>query len=499
MKKIKFWAILIGLSLIIPIMGITVSNLVSNGYHKLYLEVLGDRLPGIDSINSKIPEALDIGNFCKDSNLSNTTLDFCNQYFQVKYLNYASIITLFYSIFIILLIPILGRIAAKNRNILFWLFRPGLFFSQISSVILVAANSAILVFSIYFAEPYYFGRLHYGIILGVSIAALIAVISVSIKALSPIKRAEARVFGKILYKNAYPKIWQFIESIAKQTGTTPPDTIIVGLEPTFFVTQTKVICLDGEISGKTLFISLPFCRVLEQDELQSIVGHELGHFVGDDTKWSQKFYPIYRGSIETLATLHTHGGESVAFLPAIYFMSLFIFSFEKAEKEIGRERELNADRLGAKISSPTIMAKALLKAHIYQHAWQFTQDKIKEALNNGKQIINISSFFSSVCELTPSDFMKDEIGKSSTTHPTDTHPPLLTRLDSIGIQLSSVYADSLKIPTSNLAIDLIENSLKLEEELSELEHYKLVKSGVVTINNESSPDNNATNEAPVST
>lgn len=490
---------MIGLSLIIPIIGITVSDLLSNGYNKIYLEALGDRISEIDSINSKNPEALEIGGFCKKSNLNDTALDFCNQYFQIKYLSYASVITLCYSIFILILIPILGRIAAKNRNILFWLFRPGLFFSQISSVILVAANSAIFVFSIYFAEPYYLGRLHYGIILGVSIAALIAVISVSIKALSPIKCAEAHVFGKILYKNAYPKIWQFIESIAKQIGTTPSDTIIVGLEPTFFVTQTKVICLDGEIVGKTLFLSLPFCRVIEQDELQSIVGHELAHFVGEDTKWSQKFYPIYRGSIETLATLHAHGGESVVFLPAIYFMSLFIFSFEKAEKEIGRERELNADRLGAEISSPTIMGKALLKAHIYQHAWQLTQDKIKENLTIGKQIVNISSLFSSVCELTPSDFMKDEIGKSSTAHPTDTHPPLLTRLDAMGIQLSSVYADSLKMPTTNIAIDLIENSIKLEEELSALEHYKLVKAGSVTINNESSPGNNATNETPVST
>jgi Zn-dependent protease with chaperone function len=259
------------------------------------------------------------------------------------------------------------------------------------------------------------------------------------------------------------------------------------MEPNFFVTEAKVICLDGEMKGKSLYLSLPFCRALTKEELTAIIGHEMGHFVGEDTIWSKKFYPIYRGSIETVNTLYSSSNSNnnngliqLAFLPALYFMNFFISSFEKAEKEIGRERELNADKIGVRLTSPEIMATGLLKAHIYPHAWQFTQQKMKEALIEGKQLINLSTFFRSVCELIPSDFMHDNIGKSSTPHPTDSHPPLATRLNNIGVQLSAIYSHGIKLPTSDIAIDLIDNPSKIEEELSEIEHYRLVQAGIVT-------------------
>lgn len=500
MKKLKFWLFLVGISLVIPVIGIGVSTAMTQGYQKLYTSVLNDRLPGIEEINSsEIPSTLKLEAFCKAKDLSIETQNFCNEYTQVSYLGYASIVVFAYSSLILILIPLLGAISSKNREILFVLFKPGLFFSQINAAILVAANSGILIASIFYAEPYFVGRLHYGIILSAGIAAFLGVCNVFIHAFSPIKSAKARVFGKILPKDSYPQIWNYVETLANKIGTTPPDTIIVGLEPTFFVTQSDVTCLDGEITGKSLFLSLPFCRVLSKDELGAIIGHELGHFVGEDTKWSQKFYPIYRGSTDTLSSLYEHGGESFAFLPAIYFMTLFIYSFEKSEKTIGRERELNADSIGSKISSSEIMSKALVKAHVFQHAWEYTNEKVKESLSDGKQIINISAYFHAVCSNTPADFMKDEIGKSSTSHPTDSHPPLLVRLNSMSIKLESIYADCLQLPTANTAIDLINDATNLEEELSDIEHYKIVKSGAVQMKNEIASENNNQDENSVQT
>jgi hypothetical protein len=82
-------------------------------------------------------------------------------------------------------------------------------------------------------------------------------------------------------------------------GTAPPRHLIVGLKPNFFATRSPVMCAGeiladrsstaqpsrlassasagaGEIlTGRTLFISLPLCRVLRVDELASIIGHEL--------------------------------------------------------------------------------------------------------------------------------------------------------------------------------------------------------------------------------
>jgi len=493
MNTFKSWSFLIFFFFATPLLGITISVLVSQGYEKEYESIIIDSIKKDKDVdvsgNQEFLANINLNNICSGSNLDNSLTGVCNEYNQIKYLGYASGFTLVFSILALLMVPILGQIAKRNRKALFYLFRPGLFLSQIISAILVVTNSAIIIFSIYFAESFYVGRVHIFLIGILGFIPAYAALVICVKALTPIKNVEANVIGKSLSQTSYPNIWEFIGSIAQRVGTSPPNAIIVGMEPTFFVTEANVNCLDGEMKGKSLYLSLPFCRALTKEELAAIIGHEMGHFVGEDTLWSRKFYPIYRGSIETLYTLYysstsnksedNNGLIQLAFMPSLFFMNFFISSFEKAEKEIGRERELNADNIGVKITSPETMARGLLKAHIYPYAWQYTQEKMKEALSDGKQIINVSTFFCSICELIPSDFMKDEIGKSSTAHPTDSHPALSVRLNSIGIQLSTIYANGIKLPTSDIAIDLIDNPSKLEEELSEIEHYKLTQTGVV--------------------
>jgi Zn-dependent protease with chaperone function len=156
-----------------------------------------------------------------------------------------------------------------------------------------------------------------------------------------------------------------------------------------------------------------------------------------------------------------------AFLPAIYFMNFFLLSFGKAEKKISQTRELSADQIGAKITSPQIMANSLLKVHIYMHAWQQIKEKVNEALSTAeKKTVNVSSLLYSLCELIPKHFMKDEIGKSSSPHPIDSHPPLMARLDSMGMQLSTLYEEGLQLPKSDAAVELLENAQELEEAIS---------------------------------
>lgn len=493
MNTFKFWIFLVIFSLAIPIIGIITSTLVSHGYEKDYENIIIDGIKkekGIDlSNNQDFLAEIKLNNICSQPKIDKDFTSICIEYNQIKFLEYGASYTLLFSILALTIVPLLSLCAKKSRKALFYLFRPGLFLTQIISVILVIANSVIIIFSIYFAESFYVGRVHVYLITILGLGAAYIALRLCIKALTPIKNAEALVLGKSLSKNAYPHIWQFVESIAERVGTNPPNTIIVGMDPNFFVTETKVTCLDCTIKGRSLYLSLPFCRTLTEDELAAIIGHEMGHFVGEDTIWSRKFYPIYRGAAETINTLYSPTSENsdnglieLALLPAFYYTSFFLSSFEKIEKKFGRERELNADKIGVKITSPQTMAIGLLKAHIYPYAWQLTQQEMHNALAEGKQIINISTFFSSICQSISKDFMKDEIGKSHTFHPTDTHPPLSMRLDSIGVKLSEVYSDGIKLPVDNIAINLIENAAEIEEELSEMEHYKLIRSGAVVSN-----------------
>lgn len=489
MGNFKNKIFIMGIIILIPMIGIFTGNLVSHSYEKKYEETMIQIFKekrGIDlKDNQELLNKIKLGAVCSEKNLDSTFASICSEYNQINTLTYFSSATLIFTILVFIFIFSLGLLSRQNRNFLFYLFRPGLFISQICAAVLVAANAGILVFSIYFAESFYLGKVHIILIGGLGLVAGLTAIGVFIKSFTPTKDVETRVFGKVLSKDKYPAIWQFIDLLAKKIGSEPPDTIIAGMEPTFFVTEAKVVCLDGEISGRSLFISLPFCRAITKQEFSAVVGHEMGHFIGKDTKWSKKFYPIYRGSIDTISSLDYSDSENglaqLAFLPALIFMSIFISAFEKSEKAISRQRELNADVIGMKITSQEAMASALVKVHVYQHAWYFTQEKMKEALSDGKQIVNLSLFFENICESIPQDFMKDEIGKEHTPHPTDSHPSLSVRLNAMGTKISDVYENGIKNTVDGKAITLIDQAENLEKELSELEHYKLVQSGQIHV------------------
>ena len=69
--------------------------------------------------------------------------------------------------------------------------------------------------------------------------------------------------------------------------------------------------------------------------------HEFGHFKGQDTKFSERFYPIYRGTAASLAALQAAAGEgsgSIPLLPALAVFSCFLECFSIAESRLSRER-----------------------------------------------------------------------------------------------------------------------------------------------------------------
>ena len=201
MNTLKAWILLIFFSTAIPVIGLISSFLVSHGYEKKYENAVIMALTNsqnVDPTSKEFLEKIKLDNICREKNLNDDFTATCNQYNQMRWLGYASKAVLWFFIAALLIISIFGKISMGDRKAIFYLFRPGLFISQIVSATLVVANSVILIASIYFLEAFYIERVHVILIGFLGLAAAYAAYSVCEKALKPIKSAEIRVLGKLL-------------------------------------------------------------------------------------------------------------------------------------------------------------------------------------------------------------------------------------------------------------------------------------------------------------
>jgi Zn-dependent protease with chaperone function len=308
--------------------------------------------------------------------------------------------------------------------------------------------------------------------------------------LSISKNLSTSILGKSVSRDQQPTLWNHVEEIARKLGATPPNNIVLGLEPNFYVTASEVKTYPGPVSqtGTTLYLSLPLMRILSVPELSAVIGHELGHFRGQDTDFSLRFYPIYAGTAQALQALNSDGDgnpqefglKSIGLIPATALLSFFMGQFAKAERTIGRDRELEADKAGASVASSSALATSLIKVAAYAPAWSFIRSAMVEALQEQKAYQNTSSMFHELVVKNSKPEIFDGIGSSVAVHPTDTHPSTEIRLSALGHSMEDFLIDDLR-PASVLietSVSLVHDLDQIEEELTLMEHQALAAMGV---------------------
>jgi Zn-dependent protease with chaperone function len=374
-------------------------------------------------------------------------------------------------VLLLTLIWIAGVIARTHRNVLLILFRPGLYATGATVTILILVHAVLAITAIYYGESAATGRIHTGIILGIGLGAMAGVVAVGKNAFSLVKKAETIAVGTSVSRAQAPLLWKAVDDTASSLGSLRPDHIIIGLDPSFFVTEAEVISFSGRLSGRTLFCSLPLARILTKTEFVSIIGHELGHFRGEDTKFSAGFYPIYRGTASSLESLQAagEGARMVALLPALAVFGYFLEAFAIAENLHSRQRELLADAAGAEVTTATDMAVALVKVHAFASAWREVQEASAEAMKRGKVFVNASTVFAeAIADRGTPEALKG-IADTFTSHPTDSHPPLGVRLEALGKPLHALVRLAIQVrPSEAAAIGLVADYEVQEEKLSEL-------------------------------
>lgn len=409
-----------------------------------------------------------VGSYCKEAGPEATEL--CGTQRLLDAMSVVAVAAAAAGILLVLLITAAGAFARGNRDALVWVFRPGLYVTAAVLTLLIAAHAALLIAAIYFGESALIDRVHVGIIFTIGLGAIGGVYAVARSAFAVVKRAETMVIGKEVSREDAPQLWGVVETSATRLGSLMPDRIVLGVDPNFFVTEVDVVTLDNRLSGRrTLYCSMPLARILTTGEFTAIVGHELGHFRGEDTKFSARFYPIYRGAGDALTSLKGAGGDGwgvIALLPAMAVFGYFLEAFAVAESRLGRERELVADQAGASVTSDAVMAAALVKVHAYADAWNDVQHASVEAMQQGKILRNTSLLYAGTIADRATLATIDGVLYTHVSHPTDSHPPLAERLDSLKVSLGSVADAALVVAPHNSAATLISGLETLEEEIS---------------------------------
>ena len=373
-------------------------------------------------------------------------------------------------------------IIGKNRTLLATVF-PVIVQASLYFVILsILLQGTVLTLGSYIGQGYFLEKTRLYLVVGVAIGAVAAAYKLFDGIFDYGGKLRTNVAGIPVSESKGPGLHEFVKGIAARLGAQAPANIVVGLEPNFFVTSAEVVTpASGKpLAGETLYVSVPLARLMTVPEFAAVIGHELGHFRGEDTVFSLKFAPIFAGLAEALADTKFDKGEKIhhglAKVPARAILHFVMDVFAINERAISRQRELVADQAGAEASSAKALVTALTKTSLYAGLWDVLQNENIDWLNRGKATRNLSSVLEGKARY---DFDRDElikviaeVAKRSIPHPTDSHPPIGKRMKSLEIDGAAVTDADMQVP-ENSAILLFRNAVTLEENLSVMEHKRM--------------------------
>lgn len=326
--------------------------------------------------------------------------------------------------------------------------------------------------------------------LGVGLGALIVAGAVIKAALSINRQVTMSQMAIDADKEAYPKLWEFVSDLANKIDAPTPDNIAIGLEPTFYATSAnvRVLSSDKNLSGETLYISLPLMRLFSIEEFGAVIGHELGHFKGSDVQYTLKFAPLYR-ALSTAVNSAASEGRIMA-IPALSVLSFLLDRFSKSEREISRQREFEADKVGADATSQNDLCAALIKVTAFSNMWSDLSFEVIENLEYGRPVKNMSKLYASkVAFDTDSDAAEKVVQENldyKVSHPTDTHPTLSERLRNLSGTNEFVSLNMGFLDKSSL--NLVDGAEGLETELTLVQQKFYQVSGIAQYETKK-PDN----------
>jgi Zn-dependent protease with chaperone function len=252
--------------------------------------------------------------------------------------------------------------------------------------------------------------------------------------------------GRLLAREEAPRLFELVESARRVAGIGPVGEIRLTGTPNVGVT----IVFRGGIlytrPVKVLLVGLPYLRSLTVPELESILLHEFGHFLGRDVRRGEQMATIEARIRNLRAGFEGRGSRGGGILlplhllrwlnPVYLWVRAYGAFFSVATSSIRRRQELLADALAGETCGPLTYSRALLKAASTKRLFFRVASRrvLAAARGTGTPPANVFlEFRRGIRALTPDDRRRALREAREAAEPArSTHPPLAERLERLG-------------------------------------------------------------------
>jgi Zn-dependent protease with chaperone function len=249
--------------------------------------------------------------------------------------------------------------------------------------------------------------------------------------------------GLPLQREHAPALFAMLDELARAANTTAPHDVYISTTPEAFVAETGGGFL-GSNSRRVLCIGAPLLATSTVGELRAMLAHELGHYLGGDTRLggvlaftigafrsvldSTEQDALRAGSIHWSVDL----GHAFARGVATQLVKFYAWIYLSLTRPMSRRQELAADALAASLAGRENAIRALQNVHLLDPLYSlYLETEVSRVVGVGAMPTDLLAGF---------ERFRAQIGKhgvvaeletavhDAKTDPFDTHPALSDRV-----------------------------------------------------------------------
>jgi len=242
-----------------------------------------------------------------------------------------------------------------------------------------------------------------------------------------------------LAESEAPALFAAVRDLAGQAGTAPPGEIYLDCLPNLAVVEVGGLFKTRRV----MIIGVPLIGFLTGDELRAGIAHELGHFIGGDTRlttFSVQTHALFSSVLETterdplrVDTTHYAIEVGLSFAQAIGNILVRNYGrfYLRITRSISRRQEFAADALSAALVGVPATARALERMAINAPFYNlYLERDVLYAVRHGAMPTDLLLGFEWKRRRVFAEHGREiaERTRATVTDPYDTHPALSDRL-----------------------------------------------------------------------